>query len=142
MTAKRNRISKAEQLERDRKAVELRLSGVDLTTIAERLNYSDPGHAHQRIMALLKENAQAPSDDLRKVEAERLDALMQSRWQKALDGDDYAMDRVLKLMHRRAALLGLDTPADNPLANLSEINVKVVYDYGTPPDALDEDGDD
>ena len=51
---------------------------------------------------------QEPAFEIRKLEAERLDRLQLSFWQKAIGGDGRALDRVLRIMERRANLLGLD----------------------------------
>jgi hypothetical protein len=53
---------------------------------------------------------QEPADELREMEATRLDALQQAYWRPALDGDVKAATILLKLMERRSKLLGLDQP--------------------------------
>ncbi|MEW1719761.1 hypothetical protein [Streptomyces sp. NPDC093109] len=55
---------------------------------------------------------EAEADELRSVEAERLDRLFFVAYRKAVrDGELPAIDRALRIMERRARLLGLDRPA-------------------------------
>ena len=51
------------------------------------------------------------AEDLRTLEAARLDALQSAVWQLAIDGDIKATTAVLRIMERRARLLGLDVPS-------------------------------
>ena len=60
------------------------------------------------------------AEEARDLELARLDRLQHSRWQKALDGDDAALDRVLKIMAQRRALLGLDEPAKIDITSMVE----------------------
>jgi Homeodomain-like domain-containing protein len=45
---------------------------------------------------------------LRALENARLDELLGAIWQRALEGDNRSVDRVLRIMERRAKLFGLD----------------------------------
>ena len=115
------------------KAIELRRSGMGYAAIAQQLGYAGPGSAHKAVHAgLVAVRTEAGSEELRSLEAERLDELQASRWEKAINGDDFALDRVLKIMKRRAELLGLDAPVKH------EVAVQAVkgYDVGNPPEAL------
>ena len=47
---------------------------------------------------------------LRVLEEYRLDALLMVLWPQVMGGDQGAVDRVLRVMQRRAALRGLDAP--------------------------------
>jgi hypothetical protein len=58
---------------------------------------------------LTRERAEA-AQALVSQEAERLERLHRAHWDKALTGDLDATDRIIKLMNRRAKLLGLDVP--------------------------------
>jgi len=44
------------------------------------------------------------------LEALRLDQMQAALWQRATDGEVRAIDRILRIMERRARLLGLDEP--------------------------------
>ena len=50
------------------------------------------------------------ADELRQQEVERLDLLTKAVWQHAMAGDPTAIDKALKIIDRRAKLLGLDAP--------------------------------
>ena len=78
---------------------------------------------------MLTDNATEGAEHLRTLEALRLDEIQAKIWDKAIAGDYRAVDRVLRIMERRAKLLGLDAPVkvaptnpsgDDPYASLSE----------------------
>jgi hypothetical protein len=48
------------------------------------------------------------AEEVRRLELERLDAMLAGIWSRAARGEEAAIDRVLKIQARRAALLGLD----------------------------------
>lgn len=89
-------------------ALQLRKLGFTYDTIAQQCGYKDRGAAHHAVMRELKRTIQEPAEDLRHLEVERLDALMTAFMPRALKGDNGAVDRVLRIMERRAGLLGLD----------------------------------
>jgi hypothetical protein len=91
-------------------ALELRKAGVSFPQIARRLGYSGPGAAFKAVQSALDATLREPAESLRTLEAERLDRLMLGVWQRATAGDAKAVDNVLKIMDRRARLLGLDAP--------------------------------
>ena len=101
-----------EAQEKRRKAVELRRAGVSYAQIAAQLDMARSS-VHKTVSKALAE-LQADLDDqarlLQAQEADRLDHLQVKLWAKALGGDVAAIDKVLKLMERRARLLGLDQP--------------------------------
>ena len=87
-----------------------RLAGRSETDIAQRLGL--PLLTVRRILAqaLAEANARhaADADALRAVELERLDRLWLALWDRALAGELAAVDRLLRIVDRRARLLGLD----------------------------------
>jgi transposase-like protein len=93
-----------------RQAIELRRSGAGYEDIARHLGMSGPGQAYKVVQEALKATYREPADEVRKLELDRLDRLTLALWQRAKGGESEAIDRVLKLMDRRARLLGLDAP--------------------------------
>ncbi len=94
------------------KALEHRLEGRLYPEIAEDLGYSGPGAAYNAIQRLLKHHEMDSVVDLRQVEGGRLDELLKGLWAAAVTGQKDAVELVLKIMNRRARLLGLDVPAE------------------------------
>lgn len=102
--------------ERRAKAYELHLAGASAQQIADRVGFPSAGAAQQAV----REALDARGDlDQRRVDAAatelgRLDALLISLWPKARGGDLQAVDRVLKINERRAAVLsqGIDAPVE------------------------------
>lgn len=101
--------------ERAMQALNLRKAGVSFGQIAEQLNYADESGARKAVQALLANTEYEQVDEARRLAVLRLDAILQggqksSLFMRAINGELYAIDRVLKLEERRARLLGLDAP--------------------------------
>ncbi len=104
--------------ERHLQALELRKAGATFQQIATQLGYADAAGAHKAVMSALRATLREPADELRTLEAERLDALQLALWKRALAGEERAVARVVNLMARRARLLGLDAPQRSELSAL------------------------
>jgi hypothetical protein len=61
-------------------------------------------------LAAVNAGCREQAQELRALEALRLDQMQAALWQQATDGDVRAIDRILRIMERRARLLGLDEP--------------------------------
>lgn len=98
--------------ERQRQAVELRKSGVTLQTIADRLGYSSASTAARAIRTAINNIPKQASQELIALEVERLDHLQAIAWSKlSPKGQGVNLDaipHIIKIMERRAKLLGLD----------------------------------
>lgn len=106
-TRGRPRPPSAETLETERKTLELRRAGVSFPQIATQLQTPESTirGAYKRAMT---RTLIEPAADIRDLEADRLDRLQAAIWAKAMQGNLLAVDRVLRIMERRAELLGLD----------------------------------
>lgn len=95
-------------IEHDAQALELRKAGLTYERIAEALGFADRSVAWNCVNRQLKATVQEPADDLRKMEGERLDALLRSAWPAAMRGSEKAIAACLSIGDRRAKLFGLD----------------------------------
>lgn len=93
-------------------ALELRKAGLTYEQIARQCGYAGKGAAYNAVQRELQRTMQEPADDVRTLEVLRLDDLYRAMIPKALKGDTWSVDRCLKIMERRAMLLGLDAPKD------------------------------
>ncbi len=107
-TAEPNAEQLAALRTRDARAVQLALAGATYDQIAEELQYADRSGAWKAVRRALDRAEAADVLSLRDTELARLDRLQMALWGLALEGDHQAIDRVLKVMERRARLLGLD----------------------------------
>ncbi|MDX3165849.1 hypothetical protein PV516_18865 [Streptomyces scabiei] len=108
-----SKAQRAATAKRRSQAIALRLAGMDYQTIAERLDYADRGAASKDVHRALEANLEAESAaaaTLRELEVQRLDRMQAAAWAKAAKGDLKAIETVLKVIDRRARLLGLDRP--------------------------------
>jgi len=105
---------------RQTEALRLRQSGSTFAKIAAALGYSDPSGARNAVLAALRDNVTEANAEMWSLELARLDALQEALWAKALGGDVSTVDRVLKLMERRAKMLGLDAQPKAPEGDLDE----------------------
>jgi hypothetical protein len=71
----------------------------------------------------LQKTVQLHAEELRSMELERLRSLQVSLWSRAKEGDLGAVDRILKIMERRAKLTGLDSP-ETEVDVVNEIHIK------------------
>ncbi len=104
---------------RRRLALELRKGGVSYRDIADairkelNLEHYGAGLAHRDVMTELdeiKKTCSETAEKVRDMELQRLDELTHLLWEKVQAQDYQAVDRLLRVMDRRAKLLGLDAP--------------------------------
>ncbi|MEN6535335.1 MAG: hypothetical protein ABFD89_16845 [Bryobacteraceae bacterium] len=102
---------------RENVVLDLRMAGKTYRRIATELGISPAGafKVLDRALARLRQQTSEVAERLLQIELERLDALQLAQWDKATDGDLRAVDAVLRIMERRARLLGLDAPVENRL---------------------------
>jgi hypothetical protein len=99
-------------LERQLQSLELRKNGMSYRAIGERLGVSHV-QAYNDVHDELKRLASQVTDkttELRQLELERLDMLLNGLWPMAAVGNTGAVMSWLKVSERRAKLLGLDAP--------------------------------
>src|SRR5215212_5566001 len=106
----KGRKNRALATERQAQALALHKAGLGYQVIADRLGYAGRSGAYKAVEAALHKTLQQPADELRTLELARLDRMQVAIWDKAISGNLRAVDRVLKIMKRRATLLGLDAP--------------------------------
>lgn len=123
MPSKEPRRRDANAAARAAKAMQLRILGYGFQQIATECGYSDKASAYNAVKRELARTVQQPADELRTLEADRLDALLRTFLPKALKGDTWSCDRVLAIMDRRAKLLALDVPADAVPVGLAQVRV-------------------
>jgi hypothetical protein len=102
-----------EDTERANKIMSLRRAGATYKQIAAQVGGSEQ-NAHQmvtRILGTMRTELAETTDDVRALELERLDALLMGQWSQATAGHQGAVATVLRIMERRARILGIDAPA-------------------------------
>lgn len=113
--------SKAKQTQvagRRRAAVQLRIAGKSWAAIAQALGYDSKASAYTDVRRALEKavtKLAIPLEAHRQLELDRLDAMQNALWPKVLDADTKSIDTALRLMDRRARLLGLDAPQRHEL---------------------------
>lgn len=102
-----------QKIDRQVKVAQLRLSGVtDQRRIADALNVSQSTISRDfaELDARFRTVAAQDIATAKGIDLERIDALIVGIWAKAKAGNLEVIDRVDKLLARRAKLLGLDAP--------------------------------
>lgn len=126
----RSGAKKAEQAEKRKRALALREANLSYEEIAQAMGWKHRETARRFVERALKATYQEPADEVRRLELRRLDRLARDWWPLAiarkdkktgeeLPPDPEALDRLMKLMDRRAKLLGLD------LAQPRQVNVNL-----------------
>jgi hypothetical protein len=122
-----------EHTAKTKQAIELRIAGHSWQEIATKLGFAGKSGAFKLVQNALREQLREPAEELRQIEFVRLEAMTLGLWKRAKRGDVGAIDRVLKLMDRRAKLLGLDLSPD---ANTTPVvPPKIVIQYADAADA-------
>lgn len=91
----------------------MRLQGYTYEEIADKLGYADSSGAYRavkRAKEQVKDAAVENAEEILRMELDRLDRMQRGLWKEAIEGSPGAVDRILKIMERRAKLLGLDAP--------------------------------
>ena len=93
------------------KAVELRMEGKTFDEIAEEAGYNSRQAAFDAVRRAITAIVREPAEELIKLDLERLDKVFGIHYLNAQGGDVAALAACMKIMERRAKLLGLDAPA-------------------------------
>lgn len=124
-----------EAADRALQALNLRKAGATYEAIARQLQYSSRSAVYTAIQRELQRTIQEPADELRQLEVERLNDLYRAMIPHALSGDKdstWYVDRCLKIMERRAALLGLDAPKMDASAVQQPVMRRYILEPRTP----------
>lgn len=91
-------------------ALNLRKEGKSFDEIAKEAKYNSKQAAYDAVKRALIEIIREPAEEVLKLDLERLDAIWGVSYLNAQAGDPQAISSCMKIMDRRAALLGLDAP--------------------------------
>lgn len=119
-----------------KQALDMRLGGKSYPEISDALQYSGPGAVFNAIQRLLRFHEHEGVKELRKVESARLDEMLKKLWAKAVLGQKEAVELVLKIMKRRAALVGLDVPVEVHYSGEVEVKHTLLLKMGDRPARL------
>lgn len=114
--------------QRARDAVELRKAGASYRQIADRLGYKSSASAYSAVRRALEKTLREPTDELREIELQRLDALLVALWPARMRlkrpefptpenpsrtpeevPDLRVISQIMRIGDRRAQLLGMYT---------------------------------
>lgn len=118
MSHSQNSPTRITAVQRRIQALELRIAGKNFREIGLAMGFSEQ-RAHQLVSEeLIRLNAERSEAavEVKRLELERLDALLAGVWEKAKGGDGPTIDRVIAIMQRRAKLQGLDAPTKSVVA--------------------------
>lgn len=127
---------KPETLEKERKVLEFRRGGLTFDLIAERLGYASASGAHKAYLSACNRIVYEDVVEVRKSEMDRLDIAQAAIWGDLTDTQNTDANTrarlvlaLIKIMERRARLLGLDMPTKAQV----EVNI---YDRDTIDDEV------
>ena len=95
------------------RALELRMEGMKFDDIAEELGYAGRQGAYDAVSRELKALTREPAEEVLRLDLERLDKMWGVHYLNAQAGDAVALSSCMRIMERRARLLGLDAPSKN-----------------------------
>lgn len=117
-TSTRRTVARQRELD----ALELRKAGATYSQIGDQLGITEQG-AYAAVVRSLKRIVEQTSEEaaaVRTLEIERLDRLFLAAYRQAKEGHLGAIDRCVRLMERRAKLLGLDAPVKQDVTSGGE----------------------
>jgi hypothetical protein len=110
-TPEQSALEKAAELEaKELKVLELRRAGFTFQRIAEEVGYATPSGAQRALERIMTRNVPQAPEEFRWQELDRLDRMQVALWPRAMKGDDRAIGTIVRLMERRARLVGIDAP--------------------------------
>ena len=131
-------VQRIEAIENSKRALELRKSGHTLDEIAAALGFDNTARVRRLIKKALSEVLVEEVEDLRKIEAERLEEIWQALKLKMIDERGNVSLRVVSQMlavsRERRKLLGMDTPIfvdRDPVDHGGKILELIEYDDST-----------
>jgi hypothetical protein len=101
-------------------AMKLRADGNSYQEIADQLSIS-MYVARRLVQEGLRHAISEPAEEVRQLEAFKLERLYKVVYPLALAGDGAAVDRCIKIMERKSKLLGLDSPTEVDMAELRSV---------------------
>lgn len=116
--------------ERRRQALQLRKAGASYEQIADQLGFANRAAARKAVVTELDRVVKEPAQEVLTMELQRLDQLLVGLWPRAIKGENGAVDRVLKIMERRAKYLGLDAAVK---VDLRAVVLEMSAQYGLSP---------
>jgi hypothetical protein len=114
------------RIQRRADALTLRADGHTFDSIGDELGITRQA-AQQLVTRAISDLPKESIAEVRALESLRLDALQAAIWADALAGDVRAVDRVLRIMERRARMLGLDLQQAD-----SRERVEITVNWGRP----------
>jgi AraC-like DNA-binding protein len=93
---------------RHARAVQLITQGLTYQQVADQMGYANKGTVHHLVSKTLAQTTTAAVQDLRQLEADRLDALQVGLWNRAMDGDITAAMAIIRIIATRCRLFGLE----------------------------------
>ncbi|WP_448712747.1 helix-turn-helix domain-containing protein [Microbacterium profundi] len=128
----RRRAKRLDRLTRRAEAFMLHRTGVDMSTIAQRMDVH-PKTVQRWIREEVQRIPEEAAEAIRAIELARLDAILVPQMRLALAGDGYAVDRVLKIMERRARYLGLDNAKPGGFEQVGSLLDRLVFGLDGQP---------
>jgi hypothetical protein len=131
--AAKSSVRRIRTTEKTLKALELRKRGMNYTQIGEKLGCARSTACRYVLSELenLADKCREEAVHVRDLELQRLDALYLVAYAEVEDGNIPAIDRCLRIMERRAKLLGLDAAEKVEHSGDLVINLRSV-DMGVP----------
>jgi len=106
------------------KALDLRKKGFTYTQISEKLKCARSTACRYVLSELenLADQCREEAGQVRDLELQRLDELYLVAWKAISEGSETAIDRCLRIMERRAKLLGLDAAEKVDVKGIAELH--------------------
>ena len=126
-------FTREQRIEFRRRAWELRIAGLTQQQIGAKLGLSQS--IVSRMLARAREDATAATHEVATIataeQIARLDRMLVALWEKVRNGNERAVDTVLRIEERRAKLLGLDAAVRKEV-DITSAGSQVRFDVTIP----------
>lgn len=123
-----SKAQQAKTAERRGKAIRLKIEGHTYNQIAELLGYSNGASACCDIRRALEKHVVEEGlavEAWRELELARLDVLQKAVWPEAMEGNPRAIETALKILDRRAKMLGLDSAIKLEVLTIDALDAQI-----------------
>lgn len=119
------------RIQNEEKALALRASGATYAQIGKQIDLTEVGARKMvlRVLGRLTSRANESAEQVLELELMRLDRMLLGLWPQAKQGNQGAVDRVLRIQERRAKYLGLDAPVRREVSGPEGGPIKHEYDF-------------
>lgn len=120
---------KSETTEKRQRALQLRKAGATYDQVAQQVGYANRGTAYRAVQTALEELPGETVSETMLLDEQRLEQLVMALWPKAMKGEGWAAERIIKVIELRLKLQEqrrTAVPVENTEGPLQRLRLRAV----------------